>query len=36
MEASSHGSDPIEELRRQTASTFKVRGGRSRLLKGDA
>ena len=36
MKASSHDSELAEELRRQTALTPRVRGGRSRLLKGDA
>ena len=34
--ASSHGSEPAEELCGCTTSTLRVRGWGSRLLKGDA
>ena len=36
MTASSHGSDPAEELCGCATSTLRVRGWGSRLLEGDA
>ena len=36
MTASSHGSEPAEELCGCTTSTLGVRGWGSRLLEGDA
>ena len=36
MAASSLSSEFAEELRRQATLTSRVRGGRSRLLEGDA
>ena len=36
MTASSHSSEPVEELCRCTTSTLRVRGWGSRFLEGDA